>query len=94
MIKITEKDLLFVIINISFFFTGMAYVCTDFIAGLAQVMAAADPQYATIEGGLSLIRAFAYFIVAMVGCLVFACDMWWIIRLVREERTKYYRKNL
>ena len=94
MIKITEKDLLFLIINITFFFTGIAYICTDFIAGLAQVMAAADSQYATIEVGLALLRAFAYAIIVVVGFLVLACDTWWVIRLVKEERKKYYRKNL
>jgi hypothetical protein len=94
MIHISEKDLLFGIINIVGAMSYAAYIGLDFIAVMAQVMAAADPQYAPIEVGFSMLRAIAYVLIVTVGMLVLACDLWWGYRIWKKETRAYWRENL
>ena len=94
MIKISEKDLLFIIINLISFMSLVVYMFLDFIAGLAQVMAAADPQYVSIEVGFSLLRVIAYALMVVIALLTLSCDMWFGYRCWKQGCAEYWRENL
>ena len=85
---------MFGIINLIGFLAWVSYLCLDFIAELAQVMAAADPQYANIEVGFALIRAMAYVCMVLLGFVVLASDLWWGYRMWKRETRAYWRENL
>jgi hypothetical protein len=94
MIRISEKDLLFIIVNLIGFMAWASYLCLDFIAMIAQVMAAADPQYANIEVGFALVRATGYTCMVSLGLTVLGCDLWWAYRMWKRWCKSYWRENL
>lgn len=93
-IRISEKDFLFVIINCIGLLAWISYLCLDFISFMAQLMAAADPQYANIEVGFSLIRVIAYAAMVSIGVVILSCDLWWGYRIWKVATTEYWRENL
>jgi len=94
MIKISEKDFLFILINVVGFMAWVSYQFLDFVASQAQIMAAADPQYATVEVGFAMLRMTSYLFMVMIGAVCISCDLWWGYRLWRIERQAYWRENL
>lgn len=93
-ITISEKDGLFIIINFTAFLAWVSYMILDFVVALAQMMAAADPQYANIEVGIAILRSIALMAMVVLGLSVMACDLWWGYRLWRSECKSYWRENL
>lgn len=94
MIKITEKQLLFFVINIMAWLSVFFYMLLDFIAALTMIMITNDPQYAVVELGVYLIRGAAGILFGCEMVIVVLMDCWMVSKAIREYREQYWRENL
>ena len=92
MIKIREKELLFVVINFITFFAWAAHILD---VGAIRALSEFTPSVPTISEGIAYIYySEGSLCIAMVGVICLFVDLWWIWRLVKQYRKQYWRDNL
>jgi hypothetical protein len=91
MIKIREKDVLFIAINVVLFLGFFSYTTMSW----ATLFAATPSPVPTIAEGYAYV---CYILsktsIIIAGMIVLFVDIWWLYRDIRKYQKGYWRENL
>jgi hypothetical protein len=90
-IKIREKDILFITINTVMFFSFISYVTMSWAA---LFVATPSPLPTVAEGYAYMCYVFSNACIIIAAFIVLFVDLWWIYRLIRDVQKGYWRENL
>ena len=93
-ITISEKDVLFIAVNVVGFIAVAVYISVDVVAGFAQMIAATDINYSNFEIAFSLLRNMGKGLLSIIGVILVLCDLWWAYRFWKQGTKAYWRENL
>ena len=94
MIKIRDKDVLYLTINFVFFLCGLSFMFLDTLFVTLFQIAVADPDYTELTSVVYIMHELGKTIFITAGVIVVIADVFWIFRVAKQGYREYRRDNL
>jgi hypothetical protein len=92
-VKIKEKDILFIAVNLVMFFSFYSYFFMQ-QAAIALLPTIQQDFPTCLEGMVYIFYTFSEILMVIAGMLTLLIDIWWAYRVIQEYRKGYWKENL